>query len=338
MKAALLYGREDLRVEEVTCPPAGARGLGMRVLSAGICGSDARMFFTGPTPRYLNPVILGHELCGEITEVGSEVEGYGLGDLVTVAPVIPCMRCASCARGDDNLCKDSGVIGCTIHGGFAEHMTIPAQMVHAGGVVHVPQGISHREACLTEVVGCCLHGLRQISMSPGDRVLIIGDGAIGLTFLQLCRLMGAGLVVTSGRRPRRRQLAVDLGADQALDASEVQLTQLFERSFDRVIVAASSVEATSEALELVRPGGDLLLFSGYAQGSRLPLDVNEVHYGELHIHGSIDCTIRDFRAAARILPQLRMETMITGSYPLERVLEAFQATRERDAVKIVVEP
>ena len=251
MKAALLYGREDLRVEEVASPDAGPYGLRLRVLSCGICGSDARMFFSGPSPRYIQPVILGHELCAEVIEVGPGLEGYSPGDVVAVAPVIPCLRCAPCSRGEDNLCESAQVIGCTIHGGLAEHITMPAQMVHAGGVVHVPEGIDHRAACLTELVGCCLHGLRQMSMGAGDRILIIGDGPIGLTFLQLCKLMGAARVVTSGRRPRRRELAVALGADESLDAREVQLRESFARAFDRVIVAAASIEATSEALELV---------------------------------------------------------------------------------------
>ncbi|HUW11798.1 MAG TPA: alcohol dehydrogenase catalytic domain-containing protein, partial [Anaerolineae bacterium] len=138
MKAALLYGQEDLRIEEVRPQQAGPYGLRLRVLACGICGSDARMFFSGPSPRYIQPVILGHELCAEVMEVGLGLEGYSPGDVVTVAPVIPCLRCAPCSRGEDNLCEEAQVIGCTVHGGLAEQITMPAQMVHAGGVVHVP--------------------------------------------------------------------------------------------------------------------------------------------------------------------------------------------------------
>ena len=338
MKVAFLYAKKDLRIEEMGLPPVEPRGLLLKILACGVCGSDARMFFTGPTPRYIDPIILGHELCGEIVEVGPQMEGYAPGDVVTLAPIIPCMRCPACSRGQDNLCEQAQVIGCTVHGGMAEYMSIPSQMVLAGGVVKLPPGTDHRAAALTELVGCCLHGLNQTGIELGDRILIVGDGPIGLTFLQLVKLMGAEYVVTSGRRPRRRGLAAELGADEAMDANAVNLKERFEQSFDRVIVAAANIEVTAEALELVRPGGDLLLFSGYMYGATLPLNVNAVHYRELHMHGSIDCTIRDFRTAVSLLPQLQMDRLITASFPLEKTVEAFYATREWDAVKVIIEP
>ena len=142
---------------------------------------------------------------------------------------------------------------------------------------------------------------REMGIELGDRVLIIGDGPIGLTFLQLVKRMGAGFVATSGRRPRRRELARELGADEALDADAVDLKEMFGQSLDRVIVATSNIEVAAKALSIVRSGGSLLLFSGYTYGTILPVDVNDVHYRELHIHGSIDCTVQDFRRAAKLL-------------------------------------
>lgn len=338
MKAALLYGEGDLRLEEIAVPPVEPHGVLLKVLLCGICGSDARMFFTGPTSRYINPVILGHELTGEIVEVGDRVEDYAPGDVVTLAPIMPCMRCPACARGQDNLCENGRVVGCNVHGGMAEYVYVPAQMVRVGGLVKLPPEVDHRGAALTELVGCCLHGLRQMRVEPGDRVMIIGDGPIGLIFLQLARLMGVGYVATSGRRPRRRELAARLGADDALDASATNLRERFARSLDRVIVATANIDVVAEAMELVRPGGDLLLFSGYEYGTTFSLDMNAVHYGELHIHGSIDCTVRDFRNAVNLLPQLQVEQLITHAFPLDEAVEAFQFTRQRDAVKVVLEP
>jgi len=338
MIAALLYGKEDIRIEEMRLPPMEAHGLLLKILACGICGSDVRMFFSGPTPRYANPIVLGHEVAGEVLETGSQVEGYPAGAIVTLAPLIPCARCPACSRGQDNLCEQSRVIGCTVHGGMAEYMMIPSQMVLAGGVIELPTGVNRRAGALTELVGCCLHGLREMGIRPGDRVLIIGDGPIGLTFLQLARLVGAGYIATTGRRPRRRALSAELGADEALDAGAVSLRQRFEQSLDLVIVAASSIDVTAEAVELVRPGGHLLLFSGYAHGTALSLDVNTVHYRELHLHGSIDCTVQDFKSAARLLPQLQMDKLITGTFGLERTVEAFHASRAPDAVKVIVEP
>jgi len=342
VKAFALYGKEDMRLIDLEVPPLGEHGLLLKVLACGVCGSDARMFFWGPTPRYTLPIVLGHEFAGEVIDKGRGVQGYEIGDRVTVAPLVPCMRCAACSRGRDNLCQEAKLFGVHLPGGFAELVHVPGQMVQVGGVVKLPVEVGHRAGALAEIVACCLHGLRQVAgLEPGFQTLILGDGPVGLIFLQLVRLMGTGRVITVGRRPRRRELAAELGADEALDASAIAIsTYARESGFapDLAIIAASSLEATADALAVVRPGGSVLLFSGYVPGSVLPLPVNDVHYRELHIHGSIDCTIRDFRNAVDLLPQLRLDKLTTASFPLVETVKAFHATRDAEAVKVLVEP
>jgi L-iditol 2-dehydrogenase len=337
MKAALLYGKEDIRLEQVDRPEMKDHDLMIRVLACGVCGSDSRMFFNGPSSRYSTPVILGHEISGEVVEVGPQVEDYTPGDWVTLAPIIPCMRCSACAHGQDNICETSQVIGVNVQGGFAEYIHVPSQMVQVGGVVKVPAGIPYQEAALSELVGCCLHGLRQTGIQAGDRVLVIGGGPIGMTFVQLSHLVGAR-VITSELLPHRRALAQTLGAEDAVDPRETDLQAVFGGQLDRVIVAAASVPATRQAMDLVRPGGSLLFFSGYLKGSTLDMPLNDIHYRELHIHGSIDCTIQDFQNAVSLLPQLNMGKLITDCYPLNRITDAFYATRGPEAVKIIIEP
>jgi L-iditol 2-dehydrogenase len=337
MQAALLYGKEDIRLESFDLPPLRGHDLLLRIRSCGICGSDNRMFFNGPTPRYINPVILGHEICAEVAQVGPEVEDYVPGELVGLAPIIPCMHCKPCSSGQDNICETAKVIGCNVHGGMAEYIHVPSQMVQVGGVVKVPEGIQPREAALAELVGCCLHGLRQVGLEAGERLLIIGGGPIGMTFVQLARLMGAR-VVSSELQERRRQLALELGADEAVDPSATDLTARYPYAFDRVIVATASVPATQQTFSLVRTGGSLLFFSGYLKGSTMELQLNDIHYRELHIHGSIDCTIMDYQNAISLLPQLKMGKLVTGAYPLSQTVEAFYATRDPQAVKILIEP
>ena len=337
MKAALLYGKEDIRREQVSLPEMKDHDLLIRVLACGVCGSDSRMFFNGPSSRYINPVILGHEISGEVVEVGPDVEDLTPGDRVTLAPIIPCKRCTACAHGQDNICETAQVIGCNVHGGFAEYVHVPSQMVQVGGVVKVPAGTPYQEAALSELVGCCLHGLRQTGIEAGDRLMVVGGGPIGMTFVQLAHLVGAR-VVTSELLPRRRALALDLGAEEAVDPTDTDLQLDFGNQLDRVIIAAASVPATRQALDLVRPGGSVLFFSGYLKGSTLEMPLNDLHYRELHIHGSIDCTIQDFQNAVSLLPQLNMGKLITDCYPLDRITDAFYATRKPDAVKIIIEP
>jgi L-iditol 2-dehydrogenase len=337
MKAALLYGKEDIRIEEMALPETENHGLLVRVLTCGICGSDIRMFFNGPSSRYISPVVLGHEVCGEVVRVGAGLEDYSPGDLVGIAPIIPCMRCSACAHGQDNICDVAGVVGCTVHGAMAEYIDVPSQMAHAGGIVKLPPGVNHREGALAELVGCCLHGLRQVGIEAGDSVLVVGGGPIGMTFVQLARLMGAR-VISSELLPRRRELAQELGAHETVDPAGVDLKARFGSSLDRVIVATASVPATRQAFDLVRAGGSLLLFSGYLKGSTLDLQLNDVHYRELHIHGSIDCTIQDYQNAVALLPQLDMARLVSDCYPLDRTVEAFYSTQNPETIKVVIEP
>jgi L-iditol 2-dehydrogenase len=337
MQAAFLYAKEDIRLERTRLPEMESQGLLIRVLTCGICGSDSRMFFNGPTPRYINPVILGHEICGEVVEVGPDVTDYRPGDLVGISPIIPCMHCYACAHGQDNICATAKVIGCNTHGGMGEYMYIPSQMVQVGGAVKLPAGASHREAALAELVGCVRHGLLQVGLEAGDQVLVIGGGPIGMTFIQMANLLGAR-VTSSELRPRRREMALEMGAVEAVDPDAVDLKSRYGYAFDRVIVAAASVPATEQSFDLVRTGGSLLFFSGYLTGSTLDLPLNEMHYRELHIHGSIDCTIRDYQNAVSLLPQLRMGELISDVHSLGGTVEAFHATQDPDAIKVVIEP
>jgi L-iditol 2-dehydrogenase len=242
------------------------------------------MFFNGPTSRYLNPVILSHELCAEVHQVGGSIDNYAPGELVTIAPVIPCMRCIYC-----------------------------------------------------EVIGCCLHGLRQSGIHVGDRVLILGSGSIGLTFLQLVKRMGAGWVGITGRRAKRLDLARELGADQAIEVPHTDIVSLFGSSIDLVIIANSSVRALEDGLKVTRTGGSILLFSGYLPDSTINLDLNDIHYRELQIHSSIDCTIKDFQNAVDLLPLLQMDKLVTCTYSLDEAVEAFMHTRDPDCVKVMLE-
>ncbi len=337
MNAAYLYGKEDIRIEPMKPPEMEDHGLLIRILTCGICGSDSRVFFNGPSTRYTSPIILGHEICGEVSEIGQEVKEYSPGDLVGIAPTIPCMHCHACSQGQDNICDNAKVIGVNVHGAMAEYMYIPSQMVQVGGTVKLPEGINHREAALAELVGCCLHGLRQMGIEAGDQVLVIGGGPIGATFIQLAKLMGAK-VSSSEPLPRRREMALELGATEALDPTAIDLKEHFRYFFDRVIVATASVPATEQTFDLVRAGGSLLFFSGYLKGSTLDLQLNDVHYRELHIHGSIDCTIHDYQKAISLLPQIRMGDLITDIYSLGSIVEAFHKTRNPEAIKVVIEP
>ena len=176
-----------------------------------------------------------------------------------------------------------------------------------------------------------------MGIEVGDQELVIGGAPIGMTFVQLAKLLGAK-VTNSELLPRRREMALELGAIDAVDPASIDLKSRYGYAFDRVIVATASVPATEQTFDLVRAGGSLLFFSGYLKGSTLDMQLNDVHYRELHIHGSIDCTIQDYRKAVSLLPQIRMGELVTDVYSLDSTVEAFYATRNPDAIKVVIEP
>jgi L-iditol 2-dehydrogenase len=335
--AARFYGKEDIRVEGIELPEVDDYGMRIRVLVCGVCGSDVRYFLHGPSPRYKIPGILGHEVCGEIVEVGRSLEGYKVGSRVTLSPIIPCMSCEPCVSGLDNLCRKSRGWGNTCDGGMAQYMNVGSQAVCAGVVARIEDGVDINAAALTELVGCCLNGLEQLNVQAGQDVLIVGDGPIGLTFLQVLRSLGARTVVTVGRRKTRRELALALGASRALDAEGDGLCSLVDGSFHHVIIASAGAKQATEAFRVLRPGGSLLLFSGNIEGLKGSYDMNEIHYRQLHIHGSIDCTVRQFHLAVSLLPKLSMEKLVTGVFPLSRTKEAFYASKAEDSVKLLID-
>jgi len=338
MKSMALFGKEDIRPVPFELPEPTGGDLVIKVVACGVCGSDLRMYYTGPTPRYKVPVVLGHEISAQVVKVGPNVKDFQVGEHVALAPLIPCMHCPACVRGEDNLCANNIVIGTTVDGGFSEQMYIPEAMLNAGGLVKAPAGVDVNEFTMAETLACCLHGLRLIPYTIGQRVLIIGDGPIGLSFLQLAHMMGAAFVATSGRRAYRRHLALSLGADAAVDAAEGNLTSQFKQPFDIVIISNSDINTVSMAFGLIRPGGHILLFSGYTYGTTLNIDPNIVHYRELQIHGSIDATVRDFNDAVNLFPHLRMKELISDSFPLDEIVSAFHYAKNAEVVKVIVTP
>ncbi|MCX6070331.1 MAG: alcohol dehydrogenase catalytic domain-containing protein [Chloroflexi bacterium] len=335
-----LHAKEDLRSLEWDIPEIEPGGVLLRVIACGICGSDLRMFYEGPSPRYTLPIVLGHEFTGTVVQVGANVKSFKPGDVAAVAPLIPCMSCRPCSHGQDNLCETGQVIGTHIAGAMADHFYVPERMVSDGGLVKLPAGADPRVSALTEIVGCCLHGIRQTDFQVGDSVLIIGEGPIGLAHLQLLRLMGAGQIVMTGLIQNRLKLAEELGASVALDVGKHDLKQYAQdKGFkpDLAIVATPVMPASELALELLRWGGTLLLFSGYPYGTTMTLDAYRFHYAEKHIHGSIDCNIRDFQNATELLPRLQMGRLITQAFPLKDTLQAFRAARNPEAIKTMIE-
>ncbi len=345
MRAAVLYGRDDLRLEERPRPTAGPGEIVVRVRRCGVCGSDLRTYARGPSARYIAPVVLGHEFVGTIAEVGPDVGELAVDQRVTVAPAIPCGRCDACRRGADNLCADLLDFGINIDGGLAEYVRIPARSVTAGAVVVLPEGLTDEAAILGEPIGCCLRGLRRGGVGAGSTVVVIGDGPIGLTHAILARELGAARILCVGHNVRRleameRARAETLVVDPA-ETSEPAGAVLAALGgagarADTVIAAAPDPRAIETAVRLIRDGGSVVAFGGLAGDPAVTIDGNRLHYGEWSLIGSFNCTTAEFRAAIDLAGRLDTGLFETTLYPLDRIVEAFEAARTRAILKAVI--
>ncbi|MBC7233988.1 MAG: alcohol dehydrogenase catalytic domain-containing protein [Chloroflexi bacterium] len=344
MKAAMYYGKGDIRVEEVPKPVPAPGEVLVRVRYCGICGSDLRSYQRGSPPGNLPvPRILGHEFAGEVAEVGAAVEGFQIGERVAAAPATACGECFYCQRGSPTLCLNALDFGTTHNGAQAEYVLIPAQLVAQGGLVKLPEEISYERASLLEPVGTCVRGLHtQGKLQRGETVVVIGDGALGLIQVALASHFGAGTVICAGHHEERLVQARQWGAQITVNTHDEPLLPVVREATDGmgadlVMVSVPNAQALQEGLPLVRGGGRLLVFGGVPRGSTVPIEPNLIHYGELHVLGTFNCTVEEFRAAVEIARGLPLEKLVTHRVPLEQILDGYQLMAGKAALRVLVD-
>jgi threonine dehydrogenase-like Zn-dependent dehydrogenase len=272
MKASMFYGKkEDIRYEEIEIPEITGGDVLFKVNSCWICGSDAHSNFNGIEERYKIPVILGHKLTATVYEAGPETTNIKTGDRVVVATIYGCRQCEFCVSGKENLCKEVTVFGCTFDGGFAEYMRIPKIGVERGALVKIDESITDHDGTMIEPFSCCLHGLSQLDIQPGDSVAVFGSGPIGLCHMIISRHFGAGSVCILDMVETRLEEAKALGADHSINIKnkswKEQLYEILgENGVDIAVTAALSVAAIECAMGIVKQGGKLLIFDEIQTG------------------------------------------------------------------------
>ncbi|MDI7274871.1 MAG: alcohol dehydrogenase catalytic domain-containing protein [Anaerolineae bacterium] len=345
MLAAVLEGLDQLAVKEVPTPQADDDTLLIRVRACAVCGSDVRILHHG-SPRVKPPVIPGHEIAGEVVEVGRNVQGFRPGDRVAMAGDIPCGVCAFCRDGHGNNCQTNLALGYQFPGGFAEYLVAPSLLLRYGPIHLIPEGLSYAEAALAEPLACAINGVELSQIRLGEAVAVIGAGPIGCMIVALARLVGAAPVIAVQRSRARLQAALDYGADVAICSAEEDavarvLAETRGEGADVVMVAAGSPEAQRDALRMVRNRGRVNLFGGLPAGAPpLALDANLVHYKECYVHGAHGSVPRQHRLALSLLGHRRIDVgaLVTHRLPLRRIHEAFAVAEARTGMKAVVEP
>ena len=341
MKSAFFYGKEDIQIHEINIPNIKEDEILIKIRACGICGSDVRSYYKGVEGRYKIPVILGHEVSGEVFKIGGEIDDFVVGDRVAVAPIYGCGKCSFCVSGQENLCKEVTIFGCTVDGAFAEYMKIPAQAIPRGALVRIPDGLSDEEAALIEPFSCCLHGVLRANVRPGDTVLVIGAGPIGLAHMKLLRLLGASYIIASDVIDSRLEVAKKFGADMAINPqrkdSLTKIKELTEsKGVDAVIVAVGNPEAITQGLKMVRRGGTVVLFGGCPPNTVVQVDPNFIHYSDITIVGSIDATMDEFHRAVSLVSAADTKTFITHRFTLESIKDAMEISKSREALKAVI--
>ena len=347
MLAAVYHGPNDIRLEERPIPNIDADEALLRVRAAGICGTDLRILhghhrlYPPGTQR-----IPGHEIVGDIAAVGDGVAGLSVGQRVIVAPNAGCGHCHLCIRGDNNLCRQYQAIGVTMDGGFAEYMRIPAPMISQGNVIPTDAAADAAVSTLIEPFACVLRGQRTLQVGPGDIVLIVGAGPMGLLHLLLARLSGASRIIVSEVQPVRlvqaRQGRADFAVNpQSQDLREIVMDESNGRGADVIVIAAPSHSAQQSALELAAVGGRINYFGGLPKNRPLiESDSNAIHYKELRVTGTTGCSTGDCRKAAEILEAGRIDLspLVSHRFPLTEVLAAYETAQSQEALKTILLP
>lgn len=341
MLAAVFHGPNNIEVGKV---PVAGRQATLKVNACAVCGYDARVFRNGHR-KVKPPVILGHELCGEIMETVRTGSGViSAGSRVAVCPLIPCLGCHYCRGGQYNLCMDLKEIGSTLDGGFAQYVGIPDQIVRIGGLVPVPENLSDEEAALLEPLACCLNGLsRTGAPAKGSSAIIIGDGPLGLIHLQLLKSAGSRAAVV-GKIPARMQKARAMEADavvayQDSDQTARDLVDFTGRVGASVVVLATNDPAAFElATKVAGKNSVINLFAGMPGDQRFALDANWLHYNQISVTGTFSSTPAMLQEAARIAAEktIDLSQIVTHRYPLAEIEQAMQATEEYHGLRAVI--
>jgi L-iditol 2-dehydrogenase len=352
MRAAIWDGPGTMSVGEVpdaTCPEDGAL---LRVTACGICGTDVRAFFNGDR-RIAPPWVLGHEISGELIEVGPEAArevaqmGLAVGDHVHCISTLWCGSCRMCRTGNEHLCVRHELMGFDYQGAYAELVAIP--QIALKNLFAIPDGLSDAEATFADPLSDAICGHKDIDVGLDDTVVVIGAGPVGTAHAAISRLEGAGRVLLLEAASDRLQLAREILGDERLgyvdvsngDGTAAVRAATDEIGADVVIVACSSAQAQEQAMDMAAPRGRVLFFGGLPKGTtHINFPSNVLHYGEVQVHGSYASRHRDQVHALDMLADDvgGLRGVISDVVDLEGAPEAFTRIRSGGVLKIVVTP
>lgn len=342
MKAALLYGVKDLRIEDVELPRLEAGEVLVKIKAATTCGTDLKIFQRGYVERVIKlPTIFGHEWAGDVVEVGKDLDWPKKDMRVRAGNSAPCLHCNMCQKGKYNLCENM----IWLWGAYAEYIRVPARTVLVN-MQEIPSEVAYEEAAITEPLACVLHGIEKAHVKLGDTVAIIGAGPIGLLHLLTVRKIGAKKTIMIDLVDERLNFAEKLGADETINAKTedvVERVRLLTGGYgaDVAIEAIGLPTTWEQALRLVSKGGTVLEFGGCPRRTEIKVNTEMVHYGELAVLGAFHATPLHFRKALGMIASRTIDVrpLVTKEMKLDDIKQAFDIlSTSKTEIKIAITP
>jgi len=338
MRAAVYYPPKDIRIEERPIPKIGAGELLLKVNACGVCGTDV-LKVSRALPKA--PVVLGHELVGEVVEMGAGLKKFKTGDRVVVAHHVPCGECHYCRHGNHSMCRHFKETNLD-PGGFAEYLRVPAEHVQQTAFL-VPPQLSDDEGLFTEPLSCCVRNVRRAPLLPGDFAVVVGMGSIGLMMVQLLKLIPTQ-VLALDLFEERLNLAKSLGADWTLRGDSPEIAELIRektegRKADIVVFTAGGARVFQNSFSWIRDGGALNLFASLSD-KPVEVSLDALYHHEITVFSSYSPSPQDLVESHRLLSEgkVKVAPLITHHVPLEGLGESIQWIVEQKAMKVIVTP
>jgi L-iditol 2-dehydrogenase len=343
MTAAVLYGKEDVKIEKVPIPRVEQGEVLVKVAVALTDGTDLKVFQRGYHARMIvPPALFGHELAGVIEQVGPGVREFDKGMRVVALNSAPCGKCFYCSKHQENLCEDL----LFNNGAYAEYIKIPRRIVETN-MLEIPGGVSFEAAAMTEPLACVLRGLQETGAGVGDTVAVVGGGPIGLSFIQVAALSGCNVIAVV-KHDEQVDAAKKFGANHIVQITRtndpvdaVKMVTPGLRGADVVIEAVGRPQGWELAVDMVRRGGVVNFFGGPPAGTKVSLDTNRLHYSEITLISTFHHTPETVRKAFRLITEKKIKSgdYITGEEPLSRLQYVLQKMINRGtAIKTAIIP
>lgn len=339
MKAAVFYGKEDIRVEDIKERRPDHDEVMIQVKACGVCGTDVHIYEGAEGAAKTPPrTILGHEFSGVVCEVGRDVTGIKVGERVCIDPNDMCGKCYYCRNGKAHFCENMIGIGTTVNGGFAEYCTMREKQVYK-----IPEHLSYSEAAMAEPLACCLHGMDLAGVKTGQAVLIVGGGTIGLIMLQLAKISGTAVVILAEPIAAKRETAKKLGADIVFDPLMEDIDEILSKNsiktIDTGIECVGNINTMRYTIDHTGKGGVSMLFGLTSPDAKMELLPFDIFKNEITVKASFINPYTHARSVS-LLGEKKVDVMslITDKVRLDNINDIFKAGKYKSRGKIIVEP